>query len=122
MLLLTGCPLTKVTFVPQFIAICNISPNKFLQLMSFMLPHRMTVEGTEARSWLLLSPKELQERLLDIFMWLLNCFLRLFLTATPSNYEQSRYCSSGNNPVAGLAVLSAAFKAGLSDLCPGMNC
>jgi hypothetical protein len=90
--------------------------------MSFMLPHRMTVEGTEARSWLLLSPKELQERLLDIFMWLLNCFLRLFLTATPSNYEQSRYCSSGNNPVAGLAVLSAAFKAGLSDLCPGMNC
>jgi hypothetical protein len=69
-----------------------------LQLMSFMLPHRMTVEGTEARSWLLLSPKELQERLLDIFMWLLNCFLRLFLTATPSNYEQ------------------------LSDLRPGMNC
>ena len=28
MLLLTGCPLTKVTFVPQSIAICNIFPQQ----------------------------------------------------------------------------------------------
>lgn len=71
-----------------------------------LLPHRMAVGKSEARSLLVLSSKDLQERLLDLFKLLLNGFLRLLLTSKPANHEQSRYCSSGITLGTGATVLS----------------